>query len=437
MFKRVFVTASVRLLGVPAQLLLMLAITRLTGAFEAGVYYFAFALLVILASMSRLGSELSGLREVASHLTRNSGTALRRAVRVRALVTIAVSVTLATGLALAVPLLVGAAPSAPDAAIVILILALALPALALLGLFVEVLKAIDRAGFAVFMQNVTVPVATVILLSLASLSGWTDARATAVATTVSIWSALGVAFGVWWRWVQHWSPTAQDTTTGTGVRQLLRDAPALLVVASASTVMQWMGLAILGVMATPEQVAGFGVAVRLAIAGAVVNSAITSVMSPKMAAAHATGDLPKMARLAHTSAALILAATAPILLILGAFPQLWLSVFGADFPAFATELRVLLLGQLLAAFLGHSGSVLVMAGRYRDARLTAVVAVLALGGLMLALIPAFGTLGAAMAMSGAVVVGHLTAVALVRRNPGFWPIPLRLRDLTGNRTGRR
>ncbi|EAQ06419.1 lipopolysaccharide biosynthesis protein [Yoonia vestfoldensis] len=432
MLKRFSLTALVRILGAGANLVLMLAITWLTGAVEAGIFLFGYSIMTILATVSRLGSELSGLREVAALHDSGTPEQVSRAVRVRIILTTALSISFAGLFALVFAPFAEARFGGDHTSTSIVLLGLGLPALALLGLFTEFLKAVDRATIAVLYQNTTVPGFTVVGLGAAALVQPVGASATAAAMLIATWITLGLAaltFLKWWRTQPIQLGTVERSVVMGDFIQILRDAPALVVVSSTSIIMQWIGSVLLGFLADARHVAGFSVAVRLSITVSIVNSAVISVMSPRMAAAHSAGNIAVLRRLAQQTSLVIMAITAPVLLSIYAFAGFWLSFFGPDFASYAAELRVLVLGQVIAAAIGHSGTVLVMANLYREARFTSIVASLSLVATMLFAIPFFGTLGASAALSFAVVAGHLAGVILTRRNLNFWTVPTEYGDV--------
>jgi O-antigen/teichoic acid export membrane protein len=121
--------------------------------------------------------------------------------------------------------------------------------------------------------------------------------------------------------------------------------------------------------------------------------------------------------------------TWPALLLMVALAPMCMVVFGSGYQNYAYVLRTLLLGQVVAAVIGHSGTVLVMSGRYVSAQWSSVIAALCLAVFSLAAVPALGAEGAAIAMAGAVVAGHAAGFLLVRRDLGIWTIPTSREDL--------
>jgi O-antigen/teichoic acid export membrane protein len=430
--KRFSTTALMRIMGAGANLVQMLSITWLTGAFEAGIFLFAYSIMIILATVSRLGSELSGMREVASLCDSGNTGLLLRATRARLLMTAVMSVLCAGLFSFYVAPFAETRFGGEHTSTSINLLALTLPAFALLGLFTEFLKAVDRATIAVFYQNTMVPLLAVAGLIAVSYVQPVGAEGTAAVMLFGTWVTLGSTVFTWMKWRRarpKSARSAEEALTLTDFTQILRDSPALAVVSSTPIIMQWIGASILGFLAEAEHVAGFSVAVRLSISVSIVNSAVISVMAPRMAAAYAVGKMDVLRRLSHQTSVIIMGVTAPVLSLVYVLAGTWLSFFGMSFSAYATELRVLVVGQIVAAAIGHSGSVLVMAGLYREARLTSIVAGFGLLLAMLVSTPLFGTVGAAAAMSVGVIAGHLAGVFLARWKLEFWTVPLNVDDL--------
>lgn len=431
MISNILATTSVRLLGAVAQVALLLVLTRLIGPRETGFFLIGYSILIILSTVCRLGTELSGMREVAAHINDETPNKILRIVRARKLITLSVS-----GLAVSIWMVCGLgwwwfSSHIQTMNLSVLIISAALPAVALLGLYSEVLKAINLSTVAVLIQNVALPTILVGTLSLLSILGRANSQSAAIATVVASWVCLLAAAVVWRKWIQRRNqhPDINDRVplARSEILNILSETPSLLIVSSASIIMQWVGSIYLGVLAEPEDVAGFGIAMRLALAASVLNSAMISVMGPRMAHAHADQDHNELARLSRVTSVTITIATLPIFLLILLFPNFWLSLFGESFTLYAMHLRIIVLGQVCSSVIGHSGMVLVMTGYYVAARQTSLAAAGCLLLLMPVLTLLFGTIGAAFAMSSSVIVGHGLAVILVRRYLGFWPFPTRLK----------
>ena len=419
-------TIVVRILGAGASLALMLSITHLTGIVEAGIFLFGYSITIILATVSRLGSEVSGLREIAVLCDSGTPEQLSRAMRVRIYLTAALSVLLAGLFALVVAPFAATHFGGDYTSTSIILLALSLPALALIGLLAEFLKSIDHATIAVFYQNAAVPGFTVIGLCAAALVHPMGASGIATAMLIASWMTLGLAALTllkWWREQPIKLGIAEKSLVIFDFINILREARALLVISSTPIFMHWIGSAMLGIFADPVNVAGFSVAVRLSTLVGMINNAILGVMSPRMSVSHCQELIAMSRNLAHQTSLIIMVITVPALLALYVFAGFWLSFFDPGFTSYANELRILIKGQIIMSAIGHSGSVMVMAGLYRTARFTSIVAIVSLATTMLFAIPFFGTIGASVALSFSAVSSGLVGVILIRQSLNFWTVP--------------
>jgi O-antigen/teichoic acid export membrane protein len=123
--------------------------------------------------------------------------------------------------------------------------------------------------------------------------------------------------------------------------------------------------------------------------------AISSVVAPQFAALYAQDKYVELTRLAQQSAFWALLVASPMLLVLLAFPEFVLGLFGASFEKGALPLRILAGGQLVNVATGLVGSLLVMTGHEKYIRNNIMVcALLNLAGNLI-LVPAYGAAGAA------------------------------------------
>ena len=426
--------AGVRIFGALAQLGLTLMVTRVTGASEAGLFFFGYSVVMILAAIARLGSEMSGLRAVAAACQINEMRRLDDVVVARVILISALSAILAIGFCLAGTRLALTQFSGDHVSGTMGFMALTVPPLAITGLFGELFKGVGRATQGIALQNIAVPGFAVIGLAIATTMGEVNALHSAAAFALSVWLSLILSVVLWVSWSRAWRAGVPKDQSPAAIRQeiigILRDAPTLLVVSTTSIIMQWIGAFILGFLGSPQQVAGYSVAVRLSIAVSILHSAVTSVIAPQIAAAHSIGDTQGLRVLVHQTSAYICLTTAPVLLTLLVFPGGWLSIFGKDFISFGIVLQLLVMGQIVAAVIGHSGTVLVMTGHYSNARATSIIAAVGLFIFMLFFVPEYGATGAALAMSLGVVAGHLAGAVFVRQKLGFWPMPISMADLS-------
>lgn len=441
--KNIALITLIRLFGAGLQFGFALVVSRLLTPSQAGLFFFSYAIVLILSTFARLGTELSGMRVVASAHSREALGELRLATVTRFLLTFLMALGLGVVLSVLSHGIVQARFEDPMALWVIVVLAVAVPALSLLGLLAEFLKAVGCPNWGVTIQNIVVPGGATVVMLIASMSG-IKIGPLFVAVTVAVvgWVSLAGAVFIWLRWYRNWvtktpyEEVLNDNFKMNTVLQtlvaLVREAPKLTVVSTVSIAMQWMGAVVLGIVSSPNTVAGYSIVIRMSIVVSTVNSAVASVMAPRMAAAHVANDISAMRYHAHRMSIIVFVTTFPILVILWVGASYWLSFFfGVEYSDYAGALRVLILGQIVASLIGHSGTILVMSGEYGYARGTSLIALTLVLIFMPPLSAYFGANGAAIAMSLAVTGGHLAGLRQVHRTLGFLSMPLTLSDFQG------
>lgn len=420
-------SALVRVVGAIAQLCMTVSITRAMPSDEAGSVLFGYAVIMLASQVSLLGSELSGLRIAAINYNDHDRCALRIncIIRIRfVLVVAAVTALLVFTILLAFKLGGPTGLAGLDAALT----AAAIPLYALMLLLVELLKGVGRPVAGLFFQNILVPLVVISLIFVGYIHSSTPSVRYVV--TALFVACLAAALASVACLIASVRLRASDFWKGSA-RVLVREAVLVAPVSGTPAIIQWSGAALLGVLASPADVAAYVVAARVTIAVSVIHSAVASVAAPRLAVAHHSGSSEEF-RFAGLQTGLIISASAlPILVCLFVFPEPILQVFGQHYvDSGASLLRVLLAGQFVAALLGHSGTVLLMSGKFRESSINSVAfALFQLAGLA-GLVPFLGALGAAMATSITVACGHIATLILVRKAVGFWPIPLTWREVS-------
>lgn len=150
----------------------------------------------------------------------------------------------------------------------------------------------------------------------------------------------------------------------------------------------------------------------VAIAG-LVQSAMESILSQRIAAAARIGDPVAIASVARKSLALLFVLTAPIFAIVLAIPEWLLGLFGPDFVAGAPALRVLVIGQFFRTMGIPLGSILAMTGNQRWMLVYASIGIIPCLVLVALLIPTYGAVGAAWATSATIFVRIAGAAIIV------------------------
>jgi O-antigen/teichoic acid export membrane protein len=176
---------------------------------------------------------------------------------------------------------------------------------------------------------------------------------------------------------------------------------------------------LLGLFLQPAEVGVYFAATRILQFVVFVQYAASAATAQRFAEARSSGDEVTLRALVTRTARLTAVSTTAVgAALLGAAPLL-LALFGPGFSAGFGALAILVAGIAAQSAFGPAEDVLKMLGAER---LCAAIAVAALGvavSLNLALIPAFGITGAALAMAATMVLRGIALAAAARLRLGI------------------
>jgi O-antigen/teichoic acid export membrane protein len=408
-----------RSLGVLLAFVFNVMLTRLLGAESAGLFFLALSVVLVAEAIGRFGLEYSLVRFVsAGHAREDWGGVAgvwQHALRICATASILMALLVAALSEQISRHIFGK----PELQGLLLTLSIAVVPLALTKLYAAALRGMKRILIFQLLQN-ALPLALVIVLlipldmqfgklhgaSLAYVTGW----------------VLALGFG-WWCWEATREAMPRAAPDFARARLLESCIPMLAVTLSALLLTQ-LPVFFIGIWSDAEEVAIFSVAMRVALLGAFLLHAMVSILSPKFSELIASGRLEDLERVARSSIAFVALSVVPLWLVVLIFPGQVLALFGEEFRQGAAMLMVIFTGQMLFGIFGVGGEMLMMGGRERLVRRINLLSLFSCFTGCLLFVPAYGGMGAAVAISLA-YVGHAAVCQFhVRRHFGFWLIPL-------------
>lgn len=195
---------------------------------------------------------------------------------------------------------------------------------------------------------------------------------------------------------------------------LLRMGVPILAIALSQMFVDWFALLVLTATGDPAQAGLFRIAYQIIAVLNLLNVAGEGILAPIIAQEHAVGNKARIAAILARTSALMIVVASPLLLVCLFAPELILGLFGPEFAEAALALQVLTIGQVVNLALGPIGGVLVMTHNERWSLAYGLVAAAMSAALCLWLIPLYGTTGAAVAVTAAVLFRRLAAAAIVR-----------------------
>lgn len=233
--------------------------------------------------------------------------------------------------------------------------------------------------------------------------------------------AAAVALGIGLTMLARQCPAEITRAAGqTRGRAWLGSVIPLAMVSGTFVMHQQTDLIILGLFVDDAEVGIYRVAVQTAAFVALGLHAVNLVAAPQFARLHALGETRQLQRLVTNTARIILVLTvlAAAALITAGEPVIRLA-FGTDYTAAIDIILILAVGQLFNAGFGSVVFLLNMTGRERLVVRALAIALTLNIGLNFALIPPFGSQGAASATAITLALWNILLWRTVRRELGI------------------
>ena len=195
----------------------------------------------------------------------------------------------------------------------------------------------------------------------------------------------------------------------------------LVIVTAVEALFDKTGVLILGLAGNNESAGIYALVFNMAMLVVLPRTAIDTIFAPTIARLHAERKDAEVQALIMRASLLSFVVASCIALALAVVAGPLLSWFGPEFAAGAMPLRILLLGQLLAA--GSGSQLLVMAMTGNESGAAQMLALSALANLLLcaAFVSLFGLIGAAIATAVALVAWNVLMAVDIWRKLQLWP----------------
>jgi O-antigen/teichoic acid export membrane protein len=385
----------------------------LVGVDTYGIYAYVIAWIGVLAYCSALGFDVALLRFVPAYHAEKSWALLRGVVQYaqRRAILVGVMVML-VGMLVIIARRTDMDPAGRNTFIIGFIM---IPLWALLWIRCSVVRAFGGVVSAVAPERV---IREGMLIGIVALAGWSlklnvNAPVLMLATVVSTAVALGPASLAMGRL----RPGAiNDVSPIYAAATWRRVALPLVIIGAAEALMNRTGVLLLGWFGDTRSAGIYNLAFNIAFVAALPRTAVNTLFAPTISSLFVRKDQSMMQLLCARAASWTLCSAACIALVLAVFAEFVLRWFGPGFSEGVPALRILLLGQVIAASAGSQQYVMTMTGHERSAAAILILSACANAIFSVTLINLIGLTGAAISMTGALIVWNLTmALFLWRR----------------------
>lgn len=407
-----------RLLGRLAQLGGQLALGRLLGPIEFGLYAIGWTLIRMVGVVAIFGLDKGVIYFGTRHWHRDAG-------RLRGVILSSVWLAAAIGAGVGVlqwllaPWLAAHVFHSPALAPVLVWFAPAYVPYAALRVAAAATRTTERMQFSVLSQDLAQPLLALALILAFAVAGWRLFGAV-FATTLSFVLAFALAaYFVRRLFPEAWHQGVRAVAPG---RSLITYSLPTSLAGMSALYLIWTDRLMLGFWRPAGEVGIYQAATNIAIIFAIVLTGLGTIFTPMIARLYAAGETERLEHLFRVSTKWGLYVSLPALVVTLCAPGLVLrTLFGSAYAGGATALIVLTVGQGINVATGSINGLLIMTGRQR-AWFHASVAMLVFAVLAnCVLIPAFGMVGAsvstAVSLTGQLVIGLL----IVKRDVGLWP----------------
>lgn len=391
---------------------LNIVIARHLGSEQAGYFFLAQAICVLLASLTRQGFDNALVRFIAGFKVSNDIASISGVFKYAFLRVLTISIFATLCLHLLAPWLSISVFDKPLLEQTLHVAAFLIVPLALSQFIGFCFQGMKKVVPAMLYQSALLAVLSVIAL-------WVLSPGTA-STSMGVYVSCAfivVTLG-FFQWIKN--------TPFTGAKLELEDKHAvnqaikpLFLILLMSQATQWAGQLMLGAWSSAQEVALFATAQRTAMLTSFILVAVNAIAAPKFAEAFKQNRQDEIEQVALSSSRLMTAAAVPILIFMVVFAPWLMGLFGPDFVEGAVILRILAIGQFVNVITGSVGYLLQMTANERVLRNNMAISSFILVVGSIAAIPLYGVLGAAVVTAIAIATQNLLCVYQVKKKLGF------------------
>jgi O-antigen/teichoic acid export membrane protein len=195
----------------------------------------------------------------------------------------------------------------------------------------------------------------------------------------------------------------------------------LLVVAATETLLNRTGVLLLGWFGETRQAGVYNLVFNIAFLVVLPRTAINTLFAPAISSLYTRRDEVAMQSLVTTATWWTLCAAICIASVLALFAEPLLAWFGNDFASGATALRILLVGQVVAASYGSQLHVMTMTEHERSAAALLISSAIINIAVGVILVATLGLTGAAIATAITLAAWNLAMAHFISRHLRLTP----------------
>ncbi len=411
-----------------ANLALALVVTRGFGRHDAGLFFSATAVFLVLEMLSRLGTDYGSIYFIARLRALGDAHLISAHLRVALKPVIGVAVTCAAVLALLAgylsrELLSGSSP------IDLQILAACLPFAVVYDTVLAATRGFGTVVAATLLEKLIRPGLQVVLLAIVTVTG--KANLLAIAWAVPYLVVLPVAIVVLRQLVNKENVKQEHRPGGDIAKTFWKFAAPRSISGLAQALLQRLDIVIVAGMLGPADAAVYAAATRFLVLGQLGNQAISAPVEPRLSGLLARRDIAGAQDVYRMSTAWLICVNWPFFLMTAVYASTIMGAFGKGYHGGWSVAMLLCLCMVVAVGVGLVDVVLVFGGRTTWNLFNTVLALTVNIVVDVLLLPHIGIIGAAIGWGAAIIMTNLLPLAQIHHLLGLHPFGKRVFTAAG------
>lgn len=415
------ISLAIRVAGVGLLFAAHLVLARAISQSDYGLFAYLVELVALCAVLASWGFDQIALKVVPDSYANGQRRNFLRFVSAGT-VMVMVSALILTGL-LWIARAVGATPPQMSVGLLLLTVA-ALSALGLLRLMQEAIRSLRRIAASQIVEQLAWPAALLAIGGAMMLARPEQPVFWLVGMQAAVSLFGAVLLGT--RVLSIFGPSRSDAAEGVG--GWLADSVPLAAAAGFSLILNRGDVLALGAVLSTEDIAPYAAASRYAALLVLGLAAASAASAGAMRDSWRSRDIEQLQQAVSHAAGLAAMIALPAAILLIAFPGVFLGLYGPGFVAGSTPLIILVAAQLLNALTGPVALVVIVCDLGAQYSMAMIMAAAIMAGLLLVLVPLWGTVGAALALLVSLSVLNIWLSVLIYRATGVrcWVTPATL-----------
>ncbi|MBX3330104.1 MAG: oligosaccharide flippase family protein [Nitrospira sp.] len=404
--------------------LFSMGLARVLGPVEFGLYAIGVTYFNILSQIAPLGAAIGVIKFVSESMARNERAYAYDTIK------LAIKITLISSMLIAAILAAGAMPishylySKPDLRPVLILFAIAIPFAASTTVLVSALQALQIIKPTILIKYVWEPVGKVVLAGATLFMGYHLLGAVAA---IGLVIAVGTYMAIRVLQAESFSGiTKTESAKASRFQEFVLFSSPVAISNIFGVVAPRSDILILGYWVSAQEIGVYLACLQTAGIITLVLGAFETAFAPFIARVLMLNDEGQLKTVYQSLSRLVVLFTVPLWVLLNMLADPILGSFGDAFRAGWVPLAILTTGHLVSSMASSPNHILLMGGHSQTVMLNTIIIGVLQIVVSLILVQYLGTVGAAVAATGALLTITLTRVFQVWRRYHILPVSIHL-----------